>query len=92
MVHREVWGVGTLGGASVSPHVQVIAKWEGLIGRRACPGDFGPGLAGIRDQRSGRGRSNEILRDPNAGFAGTTFQACYNRYRVGPPSPDAVKR
>jgi hypothetical protein len=91
MVRREVWGVDTLDGASVSSHVQ-DRKVEGLIGRRACPGDFGPGLAGIRDQRSGRGRSNEILRDPNAGFAGTTFQACYNRYRVGPPSPESVKR
>jgi hypothetical protein len=82
--------VGTLDGASVSPSSD-DRKVDGLTGRRASPRDFGPGLAGIRNQRPGRGRSDAVLRDPNAGSAGTTLKACYNRYRVGPPSPQSVK-
>jgi hypothetical protein len=82
--------VVTLGGASVSPSLN-NRRFGGLIGRRACPGDFGPGFARIGDQRPGRGRSNEVLRDPNAGFAGTTLQARYNRYRVGPQYPRSVE-
>jgi hypothetical protein len=73
--------VGTLGGASVSSSFN-DRNVKGLIGRRACPRDFGPGLAGIRNQRSGGGRSYEVLRDHDAGSIGTTLQACYNRYRV----------